>query len=537
MKFLYRPTIKEFGPVYDVRDYGATGDGTTIDNTAIAAAITAAASTGGTVRFPRGTYKLNTHISLSNVSNVSLVGESATILQGTIVKSAFQITNGSQNITISGLTITGAQQAAQGAVGDGAGILIGSYTAGDGGTTKQNITIENCKISGFTHAGVMVYGQQSGATVPTNQQIFIRNNHISQCQNGVFLYKNARDVVIQGNTIEGTWYDGIICDTKTSTDTEVAQPNYGVAIVGNTLRNIGTYGSVIGILVKGENKSITIAGNTLYDIGVNQQQASVNVYAIQVLQEASANPGHNVTISGNTIYNVQSLTTAFGIYVGDLSNVAVTGNTISDIKNYALYVYKTKNATVTGNTILRPGSTAITVNGVSGTPAFNTTVAGNAVYKDTGAATIGVIMDYADNTTLMGNAITTDFTTRLSKSNNTTNLTSIANGTGDFSPPKTLTDAATITVDAGTGNHFRVTLGGNRTLAAPTNPTEGQRIVFEIIQDATGSRTLTWNGSYAFGTDVPSPTLTATANKRDFVTFVYNSTTAKWYCVEAVKGY
>lgn len=103
-----------------------------------------------------------------------------------------------------------------------------------------------------------------------------------------------------------------------------------------------------------------------------------------------------------------------------------------------------------------------------------------------------------------------------------------------------LTDAATITVDASLGNHFRVTLGGNRTMGVPSNPVDGQRIVFEVIQDGTGSRTLTWSsstGGYAWGTDVPSPTLTTTASKRDFVGFIYNSTANLWYGVAVAKGY
>ncbi|MGW2713244.1 glycosyl hydrolase family 28-related protein, partial [Streptomyces sp. NPDC001356] len=43
---------------YDVRDYGAKGDGSANDSPAIDKAITAAnAAGGGTVRFPAGTYK------------------------------------------------------------------------------------------------------------------------------------------------------------------------------------------------------------------------------------------------------------------------------------------------------------------------------------------------------------------------------------------------------------------------------------------------------------------------------------------------
>jgi len=104
-------------------------------------------------------------------------------------------------------------------------------------------------------------------------------------------------------------------------------------------------------------------------------------------------------------------------------------------------------------------------------------------------------------------------------------------------PITTLTDAATIATDASLGTHFRVTLGGNRTLGEPTNPTDGQKCTWEVIQDGTGSRTLSFNAVFAFGTDVPSPTLTTTANKRDFITAVYNSTADKWYVLAVSKGY
>lgn len=101
----------------------------------------------------------------------------------------------------------------------------------------------------------------------------------------------------------------------------------------------------------------------------------------------------------------------------------------------------------------------------------------------------------------------------------------------------TLTDAATIATDASAGDHFRVTLGGNRTLGAPTNPSDGQRAVWEFIQDATGSRTITLNAVFALGTDITAVTLTTTANKRDFMGAIYNATAAKWYVVAFVKGY
>ena len=100
-----------------------------------------------------------------------------------------------------------------------------------------------------------------------------------------------------------------------------------------------------------------------------------------------------------------------------------------------------------------------------------------------------------------------------------------------------LTDAATIATDVSLGNVFRVTLGGNRTLGNPTNPTDGQKCVWEMIQDATGSRTITLGSAFALGTDISAVTLTTTASKRDFMTAVYNSGTSKWYVIDFKKGY
>jgi hypothetical protein len=97
-----------------------------------------------------------------------------------------------------------------------------------------------------------------------------------------------------------------------------------------------------------------------------------------------------------------------------------------------------------------------------------------------------------------------------------------------------LTDAATITIDAARGSYQRVTLGGNRTLAAPINPGDGQRLTLELAQDATGTRVPVWNAAFVFGTI--TNTLTTTAAKRDILEFIYNMTTAKWYCIAASKN-
>jgi hypothetical protein len=82
----------------------------------------------------------------------------------------------------------------------------------------------------------------------------------------------------------------------------------------------------------------------------------------------------------------------------------------------------------------------------------------------------------------------------------------------------TLTDGATITPNFALNNSFTVTLGGNRTLANPTNLVAGQSGVFIINQDGTGSRTLAYGTNYDFGGGT-APTLTTTANAQDMIAY------------------
>jgi len=90
----------------------------------------------------------------------------------------------------------------------------------------------------------------------------------------------------------------------------------------------------------------------------------------------------------------------------------------------------------------------------------------------------------------------------------------------------TLTDGATIAWDVNASPVAKVTLGGNRTISAPSNAVgSGQFISLLVIQDGTGSRTLTWNAVYEFASDT-APTLTTTGGKGDLFVFRYNGT--KW---------
>ena len=99
---------------------------------------------------------------------------------------------------------------------------------------------------------------------------------------------------------------------------------------------------------------------------------------------------------------------------------------------------------------------------------------------------------------------------------------------GQVSKQATLADGATITPVLADAQVFELTLGGNRTMANPSDLGSlkvGQHVMFIIKQDATGSRTLEWDSAYQFegGT---APTLSTSANAKDVISGYVDSATS-----------
>jgi len=98
------------------------------------------------------------------------------------------------------------------------------------------------------------------------------------------------------------------------------------------------------------------------------------------------------------------------------------------------------------------------------------------------------------------------------------------NQTGTHKPTAwvTASDGATVTFNLTSGNKQKVTLGGNRTLAL-SNVSSGHVFILKLIQDGTGSRTVTWFSGISWA-DGTAPTLTTTASKADTFGFIQTGT-------------
>ena len=257
-------------------------------------------------------------------------------------------------------------------------------------------------------------------------------------------------------------------------------------------------------------------------------------------------PGSSFTVSSSTITFSSNLATGdsidFIILLGNVLDLGVpsdstvtsaklSGNLVTpgtlDVNGQELILDADADTSITADTDDQIDIKIAGADDFQFTANTFTAQSGSGVVIPEGGLTLGSTAISSTAAEINYNDISTLGTSAASKT-----LTADANGltkiTGAvLNVEDTLTDQATIAWDVIASPVAKVTLGANRTLAAPsgTSPAAGQFIALTVIQDGTGSRTLTWNATYEFTADT-APTLTTTANKGDLFIFKYNG--SKW---------
>jgi hypothetical protein len=89
----------------------------------------------------------------------------------------------------------------------------------------------------------------------------------------------------------------------------------------------------------------------------------------------------------------------------------------------------------------------------------------------------------------------------------------------------TLTSATSITPDFAANQNFTVTLAHNAALENPSNVVAGQTGSVFVVQDGTGSRTMSYGTSWEFPAGT-APTLTTTAAALDRIDYIVRSATS-----------
>ncbi|MEY9848652.1 glycosyl hydrolase family 28-related protein [Streptacidiphilus sp. MAP5-3] len=466
---------------FNVLDYGATGNGVTDDTTAIQTAINAVPSSGGTVVFPAGTYKTSSvlvarsNLILEGVSDgSSVIAQSSTTANGL---SGSDITR----LTIQDLTIQGPGS------GSGSGIVL---------TRSANPATVSLAFARMT---VKFFGDTG---IDLSNPIVSTFEGVTSANNG----NHGWDIHGVSGGAAGTSCSFVACyaDTVTNAGFHIDTMAY-CSFVGCAADYCGIGYEVTGVGSQGI--SFTGCGA---ESAVNRG-TGYNGYSWKI------NAAIGVGLYNSFTYNSPNV------------SIWVTGAARAvSILGFA------ENTPTTGavNSVTVDAGCSATLGDVSNVKPLSLAGYTNVI-NDTAGGTVASGFVYGSNSAYYeGNVSTTASPTSAE------HLTRKDYVDAKVNPaPVTLTDAATIATNAALGILFRVTLKGNRTLGTPTNPADGQRITWELIQDATGSRALILSSAFALGTTVSSTTLTTTPNKRDFLTAIYNVTTAKWYVINFVKGY
>ena len=85
--------------------------------------------------------------------------------------------------------------------------------------------------------------------------------------------------------------------------------------------------------------------------------------------------------------------------------------------------------------------------------------------------------------------------------------------------------AANVTLDFANAQMFSITFGTNSNLNRPSNLTVGQSGTIFVVQDGTGSRTLSYSSVFDF-VGGSAPTLTTTASAVDRIDYVVRTTSS-----------
>lgn len=267
---------------------------------------------------------------------------------------------------------------------------------------------------------------------------------------------------------------------------------------------------------------------TLQGIGENDTTwGSILNTVIQLLDDSIAGMV-SISLAGGSVVltTTDGATNQARMAILELTGV-ITGNvtvTVPDVSKIYAVINRTSGAfTVTIKTSAGSGTTILQDSSGAYSPQF-VVCDGVDVYplvaKTAELATTAT--DAVNVTTTIGGEAIADFANRTDAA---------AWTAAQYSTPVALSDGANIATDASLGNVFTVTLGGNRTLDNPTNPSNGQVCSWRINTGA-GSFTLAYGTAFEFPGDV-APTLTTTASRVDVITGMYDSVSSKWYCTIA----
>jgi hypothetical protein len=310
-----------WGEVQNVMDFGATGDGSTDDTTAIQAAATAAA--GGTLLFPEPSVNYKIIATIILPSGITVVGYGRPkIVQSVAGGGVFAVTVTSySNVTISGLIMEG----------QGSATLVDSsaekgaiWIDGNGGT-GTDIRITDCEVSQF----------YNGISVLYTNRVWIERNHVHKFKLYGVLLSRSTEFHVKDNTIHGSEETGAANSYGISATGDNAGGNtqQRCSIIGNVIYDIKSWDGIMSHDVS----NLIIANNHITDV-----RTGIDVGAF-----TTANIVEKIIITGNYIQATTTDTWSgagalhFGITVlgkagspdAIVYDVSITNNVVNNFNN------------------------------------------------------------------------------------------------------------------------------------------------------------------------------------------------------------
>lgn len=426
-------------PWFDVTAYGATGNGSTDDTTAIQTAINAVPATGGTIFFPPTANSYAISSALVGVSNTNFVGvgvaSKITYTQGTAANYPMLYLTGASHVVITGLNFTGSNAGgtidylwtnSEGTINGQEGVfLLGCADVEVYGNTFQNHAgagilcargtrerVHNNIANNATHYGIYFLSTDNGT--PLDSEIYFNT-----CENnGIFggTGFQGRGIVMThaGSTIPyitalNPRIVGNICKNNSLWGIELYLGTIRAEVASNICANNGFGGIHLnnnayidchdneihgnGLANVPNNAGGTLAGITGYGISLNGYYCSIHDNSIHDNNNGGGNlgqvyvsgEGNNTGTYGNSVIanHVRNNLAASGGY--DILVSATANNTFAAVKQYYIVAaYSSTRAVLAVSAEVSVTPAATSVNLLTWQPVANAT--SYCVFRGTSSA-------------------------------------------------------------------------------------------------------------------------------------------------------
>lgn len=345
---------KTLGNVVSVSAYGALGDGTTDDTTAIAAALVVARAAGATLVFGAGqTYIVSAQLA---ITGATIDGQGATLKVKAGVTQSWPVLNVTGACVVKNLNVDLNKANTTDPANTAYGMALYAYNAT--GWTGSVVMRDVKVINGYQPA--LRFGTQSSGLLDANNTpasaVHLENVSVDSCKYGVYAFGIAGLTVINAN-ISNTSLCGIqdilsrgteiVGGRVSNTGDHAIVTTYSVGFRCTGVRVETTTGGG-GIVVGGG--STTIAAATRFTITGNVVKGATTS-GIQVDTTISGASTTPVPCYGTVSGNMVSACTVHGFYFHNAQYLAVTGNTATGCGNGGM-AFDSLNLAISGNTLV-----------------------------------------------------------------------------------------------------------------------------------------------------------------------------------------